>query len=114
MPIAFTGVKAPETDAEKQTILENSEVYGRFFSAGGMLKADMTAELSSNVTVLLHPSPQRALMLNKACRVIVAEQSFIYGRDANVTPATNVHKQLDEGQSTKVNKEVNSVRWYQQ
>lgn len=102
------------TNGAGDELRENSEVYDRFFTAGGILKADMTAELNSNVTVLLNPSPQRALMLNKAYRVIVAEQSFIYGRDANVTPATNVHKQLDEGQSTKVNKEVNSVRWYQQ
>jgi hypothetical protein len=52
--------------------------------------------IASDVSVLLLPSPARALLLDKAYRVIVQEQSFVRGRDATVTPAVHVHRQLPE------------------
>uniref|UniRef100_A0A7C4RQF1 Uncharacterized protein n=1 Tax=Desulfatirhabdium butyrativorans TaxID=340467 RepID=A0A7C4RQF1_9BACT len=88
---------------------ENTEAYQKFFTPDGKIKADILKLLNDDVTVLLHPSPKRALMLNKAYRTIVAEQSFIYGRDATIAPTTNVHRQVEFGQSTKIAKAVNTM-----
>ncbi len=88
---------------------ENTEVYEKFFTPTGSIKNDMLKQLHDDVTLLLNPSPQRALLLNKAYRTIVAEQSFIYGRDATVTPVVNVHKTVDPDQSTKIKKAVNTL-----
>jgi hypothetical protein len=74
----------------------NQEVVSRFFDASGALKPDMAARVHRDVSVLLLPSPERALQLDKAYRVIVQEQSFVHGRDATVTPAVNVHRELPE------------------
>jgi hypothetical protein len=73
---------------------DNDEVKAKFFNADGTLKTDMVTALHSDVSVLLFPSSSRALTLNKAYRSIVKEQSFVYGRDANVKPVTNVHKTI--------------------
>ncbi len=88
---------------------ENTEVYEKFFSPAGAVKTDMLKNLHDDVTLLLNPSPQRAFMLNKAYRVIVQEQSFIYGRDATITPAVNVHKTVEKNQSTKITTPVNTL-----
>lgn len=101
------------TNGAGDELRENTEVYDKFFTPAGALKSDMTTQLQSDVTVLLNPSPARALLLDKAYRVIVAEQSFVYGRDANVTAATNVHTQLQPDQTTGVTTAVNVRRWYQ-
>jgi hypothetical protein len=39
-------------------------------------------------------------MLNKAYKIIVDEQSYIYGRDAHVKPSTNVHQEVKIDQKT--------------
>jgi hypothetical protein len=74
----------------------NQEVIARFFDERGALKADLVAKLREDVSVLLLPSRERALLLDKAYRVIVGEQSFTRGRDTTVTPAVNVHRELPE------------------
>jgi len=88
---------------------ENREALERFFTPSGELKADALKALNDDVTLLLNPSPQRALILNKAYRTIVTEQSFIHGRDATVVPATNVHKSVSLKQSTRIPKAVNTL-----
>ncbi len=80
----------------------NDEVLARFFNADNTVKADMLKRLHDDVTVLIHPSRDRALMLDKAYKVIVEEQSFRYGRDPVVVPAQNVEKETADGQLTKV------------
>lgn len=72
----------------------NQEVIERFFDQNGTLKEDAVAVLKNDISYLLVPSVQRAVQLNKAYKIIVEEQSYIYGRDAHVAPATNVHKEL--------------------
>jgi len=57
----------------------NTEVMEKFFAADGKLKDAQVTALHEDVTTLLWPSPERAMQLNKAYRVIVQEQSFIYG-----------------------------------
>jgi hypothetical protein len=73
----------------------NEEVIAKFFNADGSLKADMLDALHDDISVLLLPSTQRAVTLNKAYRVIVSEQSFVYGRDASIVPSDNVYETIE-------------------
>ncbi len=74
----------------------NPEVLSRFFDASGRLRIDMATRIHQDVSLLLLPSVERALALDKAYRLIVLEQSFDRGRDATLIPATNVHRELTE------------------
>lgn len=42
------------------------------------------------------------MALNKAYRTIVAEQSYILGRDATSTPPVNVHLNISNGTATGI------------
>jgi len=44
---------------------------------------------------LITPSRARALELNKAYRVLVEDQGFLFGRDATITPPANVYQRVD-------------------
>jgi hypothetical protein len=72
----------------------NTEMLARWFDADGQVRADEVRGRS--VYELITPSRERALALNKAYREIVREQSFVYGRDATVTPPANVHAEIDD------------------
>lgn len=65
---------------------DNDEVIAKFFDADGKLKEAEIEKLHNDIGHLLLPSAERALMLNKAYKVIVEEQSYIYGRDPHVKP----------------------------
>jgi hypothetical protein len=80
----------------------NEEVLARFFDDQGRLKPEAASELHGDISRLLLPSPERALALNKAYREVVREQSYVRGRDAVITPATNVHQSVNEGQGTGI------------
>jgi len=67
----------------------NTEMWQRWFNPDGSLKEDEIN--AADVYALITPSRERALTLNKAYKVIVDEQSFIYGRDAIVAPPGNVY-----------------------
>ncbi|NJO35263.1 MAG: hypothetical protein HC869_21400, partial [Rhodospirillales bacterium] len=41
------------------------------------------------------PSRERALALNKAYRTIVADQDYVFGRDAVIVPPRNVYDEVD-------------------
>lgn len=71
----------------------NPEMQARWFTEGGEVKREKVE--AADVYDLITPSPERALRLNKAYRVIVEEQSFIHGRDATVTPPENVFERID-------------------
>ena len=79
---------------------ENMEVMEKFFESNGSIKASEVETLHSDISHLIVPSTSRAIELNKAYKVIVDEQSFIYGRDAHVTPTTNVHEEVEIDQKT--------------
>ncbi len=68
------------------------------------LKKNEIQKLKEDITHLIIPSKQRAIQLNKAYKVIVNEQSYIYGRDTHVKPANNVHKTIKDGQMTHLQK----------
>ena len=52
--------------------------------------------------LVLMPSVERALRLNKAYRAVVEEQNYVFGRDVNIKPSDNVHKEVEAEQSTGV------------
>ncbi len=85
---------------------DNDEVQSRFFETNGSLKPDMIEGLHNDITTLLFPSKKRALKLNKAYRVIVKNQSFIYGRDATITPMSNIYKEIEDDLSTEVERVI--------
>ncbi|MGB5506000.1 MAG: hypothetical protein WBM70_04845 [Sulfurovum sp.] len=80
----------------------NDEVQSKFFDLNGSIKEDMLNALHKDITVLLFPSKERALELNKGYKVIVEEQSYIYGRDTHIKPIKNVYKVIKEGQVTGI------------
>ncbi|MDG4866588.1 hypothetical protein P8631_01005 [Guyparkeria sp. 1SP6A2] len=92
-----------EIDGEILTYLErvgggsefrhNPEMQARWFNDESEVKRDKVE--AADVYTLITPSPERALRLNKAYRVIVEEQSYIHGRDATVVPPENVYEQVD-------------------
>jgi hypothetical protein len=85
----------------------NTEIISNFFDENGLLKADKISALHQDISLLLWPSPARALQLNKAYRVIVQEQSFKAGRDATVIPPENVHQKVFEEQTTGIEQLLN-------
>lgn len=72
----------------------NDEMAARWFQADGTLNPEKFAR-ARDVYDLITPSPERALALNKAYRVIVEDQDFIYGKDAVLTPPANVYDKID-------------------
>jgi len=72
----------------------NGEMIERWFGPDGQPDAARLAQ-AKDVHTLITPSPARALALNKAYLSIVREQSFTRGRDATLTPTTNVYRQVD-------------------
>ena len=84
----------------------NHEVMEKFFDANGVLKPDELETLHNDISHLLIPTAKRALELNKAYKVIVDEQSYIYGRDAHVGIATNVYEEVEIDQPTGITAET--------
>lgn len=72
----------------------NPEMFQRWFKADGTVDL-AKVEAAEDVYTLITPSPERARTLNKAYRVIVADQDYIYGRDATVQPPQNVYHHID-------------------
>ncbi len=81
---------------------DNTEVMEKFFDESGVLKQDEVNTLHGDISHLIIPSAARAITLNKAYKVIVEEQSYIYGRDAHVRPISNVHAEVEIDQSTGI------------
>ncbi|MCK5921909.1 MAG: hypothetical protein KAG66_13270, partial [Methylococcales bacterium] len=73
---------------------QNTEMLSRWFDAEGNVDVAKVESVSS-IAELILPSPQRARALNKAYREIVKEQSYLFGRDAVLAPATNVFQQIN-------------------
>ena len=84
----------------------NDEVKSKFFEDNGSVKQEMIEALHDDVTELLFPSKARALDLNKGYKVMVGEQSYIYGRDANVKAMENVYREVSKGSTTGIEKPI--------
>ncbi|MGK0249871.1 MAG: hypothetical protein ACI910_002632 [Oleispira sp.] len=74
---------------------QNSEMLTRWFHDDGQVNKEAVEALAS-IYPLITPSKERALALNKTYKLIVAEQSYIFGRDAVLKPAKNVLKKVEE------------------
>ena len=83
----------------------DGEVQRKFFAQQRPRKA-LFDRLARDTSVLLFPSPARALALNKAYWSIVREQSFARGRDALLAPATNVLREVHAGAPTGIREAV--------
>ena len=77
---------------------QNKEMLQRWFNLDGTVNSEKVSNAKS-VYELITPSSQRALKLNKAYLSIVREQSYIFGRDANLVEAVNVFQHIDENQT---------------
>tara|TARA_B100000963_G_C22058295_1_gene422618 strand:- start:28 stop:519 length:492 start_codon:yes stop_codon:yes gene_type:complete len=82
---------------------ENDEMQARWFNEDGSLKRDKVA--NADVYELITPSRERALALNKAYKLIVEEQSYLYGRDATLKPAENVYRHINPDEVTPLKPE---------
>ncbi len=72
----------------------NPEMAARWYHTDGSVNYAAVAA-ARDVYELITPSPARALLLNKAYKLIVEDQDFIYGRDATVSPPANVYEHVD-------------------
>jgi hypothetical protein len=72
----------------------NPEMLQRWFHADGTVDHDRLSQ-AEDVYEIITPSVERALELNKAYRAIVADQDYLYGRDATVSPPINVYDRID-------------------
>lgn len=77
---------------------QNQEMLARWFDENGKLDASKVSH-APNIHDLIVPSKQRARDLNKAYYSIVQEQSYLFGRDATITKATNVLEHIDTEQA---------------
>ena len=82
---------------------ENDEMQARWFNEDGSFKRDKVA--GADVYELITPSRERALALNKAYKLIVEEQSYLYGRDATLKPAENVYRHINPDEVTPLKPE---------
>jgi len=85
----------------------NREVQTAFFMANNEPNTQAMQSLQQDITQLLIPSPARALLLNKAYKVIVNEQSYILGRDPVVTPLFDtVFTEMQNGDETGLSETI--------
>jgi|GEM_PF-1928619 len=81
----------------------NQEVKNKFFDANGNIIQSELDKIADDITYLIYPSVQRAIELNKAYKVIVDEQSYIYGKDAHIKPLNDtVYDQVEIDKSTGI------------
>lgn len=72
----------------------NEEIQAAFFDETGVLKQEMAEKLHEDISLLLFPSRERALALNKVYKRIVEEQRFTAGRIPLLAKAANVYENL--------------------
>ncbi len=84
----------------------NDEVKRKFFDENSTLKEGMLLVLHKDISVLLYPSRSRVLELNKAYKVFVKEQSYIYGKEVHLGSMKHVYKEIKEGQVTGIKKVI--------
>jgi len=73
---------------------ENMEVREKFFTDTGELNQEMISQMEDDITILIYPSKERALKLNKLYKIIVEEQSFNQGRETLTEGAINVYMKV--------------------
>jgi Tol biopolymer transport system component len=72
----------------------NEEIKATFFNEDGVLKQEMAEKLHEDISMLLFPSRERALALNKVYKRIVEEQSYTLGRNPLIGESGEVFESL--------------------
>ena len=72
----------------------NPEMFAKWFNKDGTVNEN-AVKGAKDVYELITPSIERARELNKAYKVVVQEQDYIYGRDATVIPPENVYHEIN-------------------
>lgn len=80
----------------------NNAVKNKFYDNNGNKKELAFKALESDISTLLMPEVDHALVMNKAYKVIVDEQSYRHGRDGHVAEIVNIHKEVELGQNTGI------------
>lgn len=80
----------------------NQKTLGAIMDRSWKLKSEAMRILENDISYVLMPGVKRAMKLNKAYRSVVEEQSYIFGRDVNIKPSDNVHREVEESQSTGI------------
>lgn len=81
----------------------NEEIKAKFFDSNGDLIQSEVDKIADDITYLIVPSVIRAIELNKSYKVIVEEQSYIYGKDTHVEPLDEtVHEEVEIDKSTGI------------
>ncbi len=84
------------------TFRNSDWIQEKFFTPAGHVKPQSVAQLHDDIAILLTPSRERALLMNKAYKTIVTDQDFINGREVNIRPLSSVQKQLKQDQRTGI------------
>ncbi|PLY08892.1 MAG: hypothetical protein C0625_01280 [Arcobacter sp.] len=81
----------------------NEEIKSKFFDSKGNLIQSEVDKIANDITYLINPSVNRAISLNKEYKVIVDEQSYIYGKDGHTAPLdSTVYKEIEIDKSTGI------------
>ena len=80
----------------------NMEIIDLFFDGTGNVDSGMLQELNDDVSILLYPSRERALEMNKIYKTIVDEQSYIKGREVALNASSNIHSSVEADLATGV------------
>ena len=83
----------------------NSEMFEKWFLEDGQVNLEKVRS-TENIYQIITPSVQRALTLNKAYKIIVDDQDFMFGRDATVKPPLNVYESIDNKESPTLPKHL--------
>lgn len=66
----------------------------------------MIDAMQKDITLLIFPSIERAINLNKAWRALAMEQDYINGRDATINPAQNIYEEVEAETTTGIDKAI--------
>ena len=90
---------------------DNQEIVAKFYNPDATVREDMIDLLHDDISILLNPSAERALALNKAYRTIVEDQDFNFGREVTLMPLKTVHEKVAQNQSTGVEQPTNTQKF---
>ena len=98
------------TNAAGDEFRANVELM-RAWLKDGELSAAKAGDIREDIAPLVTPSPERAMDLNAAYRMIVREQSFTKGRDATIAPMdATVWREVEQDQETGIKEP--EAPWY--
>ncbi len=78
----------------------NDEILNRFWLKTGKPDPGQFNKLHHDISQLLLPSFARALKLNKGYKVLVDEQSYIFGKAGNIDPLKHIYHRVKPAQTT--------------